>query len=400
MTSSPPGIGDGARHFWTAVSLLWLAGLGLRLTVLAVPPVILAVQADLGLSGTEVGILSGLPPILFAVAALPGSLLVARFGALATLVTGFVVAGVASGLRGAWPDTAVLYLFTIAMGAGIAVTQPALPLLVRQWLPRRLSFGAAVYTNGLLVSETLPVMLTIPVLLPLLAGSWQWSFVAWGAPLVVIALVIAVLAPASERTRTAALTGAPRWWPDWRDPLIWKLGLVFGAVNSVYFGCNTFLPGHLTDGGRPDLIAPALTALNFCQLPSSLVLLAVAGRLERRAWPLVACGVVTIASVIGILVTASVWTVIFAGLFGAIAAVIMTLGFALPALLAPPAEVARLSAAMFTISYSEALVVSVLGGVAWDLGGSARYAFFPIALAALPLILVPGTIRIGRVGPA
>ena len=88
-------------EFWAAVCLLWLAGVGLRLTVLAVPPVILLIQADLRLSGTEIGILSGLPVILFGVAALPGSLLIARFGALNTLVAGLLITGVASGLRGA-----------------------------------------------------------------------------------------------------------------------------------------------------------------------------------------------------------------------------------------------------------------------------------------------------------
>ena len=86
--------------FWAAASLLWLAGAGLRLTILAVPPVITPIQHDLGLSGTEVGILSGLPVILFGIAALPGSLLIARFGPLPTLVAGLLVAGVASGLRG------------------------------------------------------------------------------------------------------------------------------------------------------------------------------------------------------------------------------------------------------------------------------------------------------------
>ena len=53
------------REFWVAASLLWLAGVGLRLTILAVPPVIALMQADLGLSGTQIGILSGLPVILF-----------------------------------------------------------------------------------------------------------------------------------------------------------------------------------------------------------------------------------------------------------------------------------------------------------------------------------------------
>ena len=48
-----------------------------------------------------------------------------------------------------------------------------------------------------------------------------------------------------------------------------------------------------------------------------------------------------------------------------------------------------MSAAMFTISYSEALVVSVLSGAAWDLGGSRGFAFLPIAICALPLLFVP-----------
>ena len=45
---------------------------------------------------------------------------------------------------------------------------------------------------------------------------------------------------------------------------------------------------------------------------------------------------------------------------------VLTLGFALPPLLSAPSEVARMSAAMFTISYSEGLIVSVLSGAASD----------------------------------
>src|SRR5206468_415547 len=126
------------REFWVAVSLLWLAGVGLRLTILAVPPVISLIQADLQLTGTEIGVLTGLPIVLFGVAALPGSLLIARYGAVAILVTGLTIAGIASALRGAVPHTYVLYAATIVMGAGVAIMQPALPPLVRQWLPKRI----------------------------------------------------------------------------------------------------------------------------------------------------------------------------------------------------------------------------------------------------------------------
>ena len=88
----------------TCIGLLWVAGIGLRVTILAVPPLIRLIHDDLHMSETEVGILAGLPVVLFACAAVPGSLLIARFGALATVIAGLVITAVGSALRGAAPD--------------------------------------------------------------------------------------------------------------------------------------------------------------------------------------------------------------------------------------------------------------------------------------------------------
>jgi len=371
------------REFWVAAGLLWLAGVGLRLSILAVPPVILSIQSDLRLSGTEVGVLSGLPLILFAIAALPGSLLIARFGALATL---------ASGLRGAVLDVLVFYAATVVMSVGIAIMQPALPPLVRRWLPRHVSFGTAVFTNGLLVGETLPVMLTIPLVLPLVEGSWRWALAIWGLPLVLIAILTVALAPARKEVADVPAT-VLSWWPDWRNKLIWQVGILLGSVNSVYFCSNAFLPGHLTAAGRPDLISAALTALNFGQLPASFALLVVADRLVRRAWPFIVCGGLMLLCLAGVVMTASPWTVAYAGALGFLGAGVFTLALALPPLLSAPADLARVSAAIFAICYSEALLVSVLSGAAWDLGASPRFAFLPMALSALPLLFLPPFIR-------
>jgi hypothetical protein len=51
---------------------------------------------------------------------------------------------------------------------------------------------------------------------------------------------------------------------------------------------------------------------------------------------------------------------------------------------------------MFTIRYSEALLVEVMSGAAWDFGGSPQFAFLPIAASALPLLFVPAAIRFHR----
>ena len=95
----------------------------------------------------------------------------------------------------------------------------------------------------------------------------------------------------------AALAASRRWWPDFRDPLIWRIGFLLGSVNASYFALNGFLPDYLTHTGRPDLIHGALTALNLGQLPASFLLLASAERMVRTMWSYVVCGVVCFASV-------------------------------------------------------------------------------------------------------
>ena len=87
MTEIRNGAASRARVL-TSLLLLWLAGNALRLTILAVPPVIPLIHDELNLSATQVGVLTGLPSMLFAFAAVPGSLLIARLGVRAALVVG------------------------------------------------------------------------------------------------------------------------------------------------------------------------------------------------------------------------------------------------------------------------------------------------------------------------
>jgi MFS transporter, CP family, cyanate transporter len=377
--------------FLLHILLLWLAGNALRLTILAVPPVIPAIHQDLHLTATAVGILGGLPVLLFAAAALPGSLVIARLGPVRALVAGLVISAVGGALRGAVPAVWWLFAMTIVTGAGVAIMQPALPALVRRWAPQRIGFVTAVYTNGLLVGETLPVLLMLPLVLPLV-GTWQWGLAAWSLPV----LAIAVLVTLTTRENGTASTPTPakpaRWWPDWRNGLIWRLGLIFGSVNAMYFALNTFLPDYLTSQGRGDLISATLSSLNFGQLPASVILLAVASRLERRAWPYVLFGVFSLASVVGIATSASLWTVAWAGLFGFSAAGVLVLALAVPPLVCAPEDVAPVTAAVLTVSYSLAMIVAVVSGAAWDLTQVPAMAFVPMGLCALILFVLPATL--------
>lgn len=371
------------------IALLWLAGMALRLTILAIAPVLPLIHRDLGLSETAIGTLGSLPSLLFAFAAVPGALLIARFGAQTTLVAGLVVTAVGCALRGAAPNVVLLDGATIVMGAGIAVMQPSLPPLVRDWMPDRIGFATAIYSNGLLMAELIAVALAIPVVLPLAGGRWRVSLVLWALPVLLTAVLVVACSPQPRAPRPQGL--ARRWWPDWRDPLVWRLGFLLGAVNTTYWTANTFLPDYLVGLGRGDLVPQVLAALNGGQIPGSLLMLAIAGRVVRHHATYGLMAALVLGSAIGIVLGSGSAIIWFAGVLGCANAVALILMLALPALLAPPEDAHRLSAAMFTVSYSCAVVLPILGGFAWDVTGIPALAFTPISIGALAILgIAPG----------
>jgi MFS transporter, CP family, cyanate transporter len=384
-----------------ALVLLWLCGACLRMTVLAVPPVVPLLHADLHLSETGIGWLASLPPMLFAVAAVPGSLLIARFGLVPALVIGLLLNAAGSAARGALPGAASLYASTIVMAAGVSIMQPSLPPLVRTWFPHRIGFATAIYTNGLLIGETLAVSLTIPLVLPLIDHSWRLNFVVWSIPVLLTALLVVICisrfgsAAAANGNPTSASTvqAKPRWWPDWRRPVIWRLGLILGSVNAMYFVTNAFLPDYMTAAGRPDLIASALTAINFAQLPASFLMLGVAGRWVRNPWAYRVTGGVALVSLVGMMTMSALWIVFWAAVLGFITAITLVLALALPSVVSAPDDVHRTSAGMFTISYSVAMALSVLGGWLWDLTHTPLAAFLPVAVCGTMIVVLSSTVK-------
>jgi CP family cyanate transporter-like MFS transporter len=215
--------------------------------------------------------------------------------------------------------------------------------------------------------------------------------VVWSVPVVVIAVVILTMAPAPADGPASATRR--RWWPDWNSSLIWRLGIMLGSTNATYFATNAFLPDYLRGNDQGEWISAALTGLNIGQVPASLLLLAFARRLERKAWPYVASGLLCIAAIYGIVFGSGFWIVVAATVQGFANAAILILILALPPLLSAPDDVHRVTAAMFTISYSCAVIVPVISGFVWDMSGVAALAFAPIALCGIVLVILAPAIN-------
>ncbi len=389
MTSQVSRDGLSTGRLVRLMFVLWLAGVAMRMTILAMPPIIPLVHNELHMSETEVGLLVGLPLAVFALAAVPGSLLIARIGASLAVVVGMVIAALAGAARGAAVDVTTLYLAAIATGFGVAIMQPALPTLVREWLPSRIALGTIAYTSGMLVGATFAPALTIPYVLPLAGNSWRLDLVLWAAPAILIAPLFHQLSPKDTKQAGGRATSGGRWWPNWRDPLIWLLGITLGTNNSSYFSTNAFLGEYLTNLGKPQYLGAALAWLNGLQILAPFVLFFVADRLQRRAWPYLIFGPMLLAGFAGLIVVPTAFGVIVAAaLIGFTTAVTLTATLALPPLLSAPEDLPRTAAGMFTISYSLAIVIPTVSGALWDATARPWTAFVPLCLCAVVLTVL------------
>ncbi len=371
---------------WLKLLLLWLAGISLRLTLLAVPPLIPLIHRDLPLDETAIAVLLGLPVLLLASAATAGSMLISRFDARRAVIVGTALVGASSALRGVGPSLAMLFGMTLLMGASVAVVQPALPALVYHWTPAHVGLATAVYTNGLLVGELLGAGATTQVIVPM-AGNWQRALAVWGIYPIIVAIMLWILTP---QLGTADGAEPARWWPDFGQALTWRLGFTQAGSGVIYFGANAFFPDYLHSVGASGLIAPSLVWLNGSQFAASIVVALAPGRLVGRTLPIQTMALATTIG-LGVFFIPHDWARLTgAAILGFSSAFAFVLSLVFPPLLAErPADVHRISAGMFTISYAMAFLMPLLGGAAWDRTGVAAFSLAPVVIGSLCLLLAP-----------
>lgn len=360
--------------------------------MLAIPPVLPEIHRDLAMSEAAVGALTGLPLLLLGVAAVGGSVLIARIGARRAWIAGLLLIAIASAARGAGPSIAMLFAMTFVMALGIAVCQPAAPTIVGEWFPRSIGFATAVYVNGILVGETLSAAFTIPYVMPLLHSSWEWSLAFWSLPVwLAIALFLLV-----SRESPPPQVRTVHWAPDWRDGTMWRIGIIFAGASVAYWSANAFIPDYLRDVGRPNLIESCLTVLNAGQLPGSFLTLFVAERLAGRRDVFVALGTIALASIVTFL-TAPGWiAVVASGFLGFATSFTMVMVLALPPMVSKQHDVHRLSAGLLTLSYCSTFLGNLAAGALWDATHLTLAAFVPSIVGSAALALLGTTLKIAK----
>ena len=341
------------------VTLIAAVGFQLRSVVLAVPPVLPAIRDDLHLSFTAAGALSALPVLCLGAAAVPGAVLVNRFGARLLVGAGTAGLGVGAILRLSPPEPAALFAFSALMALCVALAQPAMTVVVRAWFPGAVQRASTVFASALglggLAGSALTVRLAEGI-------GWRGSFVVWGLLAVAVGLAWLLVAPG----RAAGGPPQPGGFRELlRDRAVWHVAALFGAQSLIYYAASSWIPFQLR-GYPPGYLALVLLLLNVINVPVTFLLLALpwpwasSRRFYGLAGALMTAG--TVAFALG--QTGQAW--LWAAVLGIGTAMTFTGTIALPALFARGGQAAGYSAVVLTAGYVISFAGPLLGGVLLD----------------------------------
>ena len=276
------------------------------------------ITAELGLSGTQAGVVTGAVQLSYVPISLVSGLVIDRLGSRRSLGVGLAVIGIAHVLRGSAEGFVPIVAATVLLGVGGTAVTFGLPKLVSELFPPdRSGSMSSVYIVGATFGSATVFAVARSVLGPL-AGGWRPFFRYTGVAVVGFAALWAVVSRVLwRRIGTASRDSDDRSFSldSMRDDLVrvfthygLLLLVVVGTMRLfVTHGLSNWLPTILESSGMAPALAGTLTGLFVLVRVLGIVgVPVVSDRLATRRGPIVVCGLAGAVGTVGLIVANSV----------------------------------------------------------------------------------------------
>lgn len=375
---------------WLLLFGIVLIALNMRPALASISPILETIRYELGLSGTTAGLLTAIPSVCMGLFAFVSAAMIRRFGLERTVLGSLCLLGIATLARLAGHNVIILYASTVAVGAGIAITQAMLPSVVGRYFSHRSALVTGLYTAGFNAGAVLAAGATVP--LARLADSWTVALAAWAllAPPAMFAWHLATRRSSgrAESAQDRASDDDTRFVP-WRRPRAWFLGLFLAGSSSLYLSTLAWLaPRYHAAGlsaGESGFLFAFFTAM---QIAGALIAPALAQRThDRRPW-LGLSLVLTIAGMGAIAFSPLTAPYLFVTLIGLGIGGVFPLALTLPLDYARmPAELGPLTAMTLGVGYLLGSLGPLGLGTLSDLTGGYRLPFAALASVAVIMLI-------------
>lgn len=346
--------------------------INLRPGITAVGPLIGMIRDSMGLANWNVGLLTGLPLLAFAII----SPIVPRIGKRLsnewTIVLGLVILIIGMLIRSV-SFVSFLFIGTAFVGLGIAICNVLLPGFVKDKFPLKVALMTGVYSTVMGTFAAISSGLSIPFAVGLNWG-WQPALYVWVVPAILGIFIWMYIIRKSKQSKTN--DNSYEKTTDrriWHSPLAWQVALFMGIQSSLFYITISWLPEILHHNGVS--IATAGWLLSYTQIigmPASFIVPVIAGRLPSQRMIVLVMSVSAILGFSGLLLTSSyVLMVVSVTLIGIPLGGNFALALTFLGLRAQNAQDAsELSGMAQSIGYSFAAVGPVFIGYLFDLTGN------------------------------
>ncbi|MCJ1907470.1 CynX/NimT family MFS transporter [Planococcus ruber] len=267
------------------VMAIFFVSLNLRPAISSVGPVLEIIRTDLGLSNSQVSLLTSIPVFCMGLFAPLAVVFNRKFGMKRSVAFLIVVIGALTFVRGLAPTFAVLLASSFFIGLSIAIISPLISAMIKRNFPTKTTSLIGVYSFGLGLGATLSTGFTGVFYT---WTDWPLALASWGA-LAVIALILwfRVNEPKSDGLEDD-LTVGPGNSP-WKNRRAWYMLVFFGLQSALFFSMITWLAPILIEKGMTVLAASAvLTVMTSVQLVGNLSIPALLAKFPSRLfWTMV-----------------------------------------------------------------------------------------------------------------
>lgn len=317
------------RHPLLLVAGIMLVAANLRAALTSVGPLLEQIQQQLMLSATSAGLLNSLPLILFAVLSPVTPGLAKRIGIERTLGMALLLLVIGIVLR-SMPQTGMLWLGSILIGAAIAFANVVLPTLVKRDFPSRAAAMIAAYAAIMSLVAATASGLAVP-LAALNNLGWRFSLLCWSLPAL---LALIVWLPQLRRSPALTASHAVQTQPvsarsPWRSALGWQVALFMGLQSITFYTIigwfSAFAASH---GTSPQQAGFELFIYQVVAIAANFVMVFILPRARDQRAIALCSSLLIFIGVAGLLLLPGyslVW-LIFAGL-GAGSSLVLALSF-------------------------------------------------------------------------
>ncbi|MHA2426753.1 MAG: MFS transporter [Candidatus Hermodarchaeia archaeon] len=244
--------------------LAWLGYFSAGMVASSLPPLVTQIASDLGLLGTQLGIILGIGTLMVVPLAVPVGLLFDRINIKRATFTGLLFIALSAFLRTFAINFETMIVFVALFGIGNTLIIVGIAKIIALWFDgNERATATGIYVTGFAIGSGTVLIITNALIVPLL-GTWQNAFLFYGLLGFLFAGLWLLLCKELTRTQVQEpLLGALRESTSTlvKEKYIWLIGGIAFLLSIANFGFNGWLPTLLETKGMTPAVAGIMASI-------------------------------------------------------------------------------------------------------------------------------------------